>query len=41
MDCTIAVVRDGLQNLRYYERRSLQAEPERSLGGHRLYRPTP
>ena len=26
-----------LQTLRYYERRGLLAEPERSLGGHRLY----
>ena len=25
------------QTLRYYERRGLLAEPERSLGGHRLY----
>jgi len=25
------------QTLRYYERRGLVAEPERSLGGHRLY----
>ncbi|SEG84930.1 DNA-binding transcriptional regulator, MerR family [Thermomonospora echinospora] len=25
------------QTLRYYERRGLIAEPERSLGGHRLY----
>ncbi len=28
-----------LQTLRYYERRGLIAEPERSLGGHRLYPP--
>jgi MerR family mercuric resistance operon transcriptional regulator len=27
----------NLQTLRYYERRWLLAEPERSLGGHRLY----
>lgn len=27
------------QTLRYYERRGLLAEPERSLGGHRLYAP--
>jgi MerR family transcriptional regulator, mercuric resistance operon regulatory protein len=26
-----------LQTLRYYERRGLLAEPERSLGGHRIY----
>jgi MerR family transcriptional regulator, mercuric resistance operon regulatory protein len=26
-----------LQTLRYYERRGLLAEPDRSLGGHRLY----
>jgi MerR family mercuric resistance operon transcriptional regulator len=25
------------QTLRYYERRGLLAEPERSMGGHRLY----
>ncbi|MFD5177597.1 MerR family DNA-binding transcriptional regulator [Nocardia sp. NPDC058379] len=25
------------QTLRYYERRGLPAEPDRSLGGHRLY----
>lgn len=25
------------QTLRYYERRGLLAEPERSLGGHRMY----
>ncbi len=25
------------QTLRYYERRGLLAEPERSLGGHRIY----
>jgi DNA-binding transcriptional MerR regulator len=29
----------NLQTLRYYERRGLLAEPERTLGGHRLYRP--
>jgi DNA-binding transcriptional MerR regulator len=27
------------QTVRYYERRGLLAEPERSLGGHRLYPP--
>ena len=27
----------NLQTLRYYERHGLLAEPERSLGGHRLY----
>jgi MerR family mercuric resistance operon transcriptional regulator len=27
----------SLQTLRYYERRGLLAEPERSLGGHRVY----
>ena len=27
----------NLQTLRYYERRGLLTEPERSLGGHRLY----
>ena len=27
------------QTLRYYERRGLLAEPERTLGGHRLYPP--
>jgi MerR family transcriptional regulator, mercuric resistance operon regulatory protein len=27
------------QTLRYYERRGLLAEPNRSLGGHRLYPP--
>ncbi len=27
------------QTLRYYERRGLLAEPQRSLGGHRLYSP--
>jgi MerR family transcriptional regulator, mercuric resistance operon regulatory protein len=25
------------QTLRYYERRGLLAEPDRTLGGHRLY----
>lgn len=29
----------NLQTLRYYERRGLLAEPERSPGGHRLYPP--
>jgi DNA-binding transcriptional MerR regulator len=28
----------NLQTLRYYERRGLLDEPERSLGGHRVYR---
>jgi DNA-binding transcriptional MerR regulator len=27
----------NLETLRYYERRGLLAEPQRSLGGHRLY----
>lgn len=27
----------NLQTLRYYERRGLLPEPDRSLGGHRLY----
>lgn len=27
----------NLQTLRYYERRGILAEPDRSLGGHRLY----
>jgi MerR family mercuric resistance operon transcriptional regulator len=27
----------NLQTLRYYERRGLLTEPQRSLGGHRLY----
>ena len=27
----------NLQTLRYYERRGLLAEPERTLGGHRMY----
>jgi len=27
----------NLQTLRYYERRGLLAEPERTLGGHRVY----
>jgi DNA-binding transcriptional MerR regulator len=27
----------NVQTLRYYERRGLIAEPERSLGGHRVY----
>lgn len=27
----------NLQTLRYYERRGVLAEPDRSLGGHRLY----
>jgi MerR family mercuric resistance operon transcriptional regulator len=29
----------NIQTLRYYERRGLLAEPQRSLGGHRLYPP--
>nr|WP_225954860.1 MerR family transcriptional regulator [Kibdelosporangium phytohabitans] len=29
----------NLQTLRYYERRGLLAEPERTLGGHRVYPP--
>jgi MerR family transcriptional regulator, mercuric resistance operon regulatory protein len=29
----------NVQTLRYYERRGLLAEPERSLGGHRQYPP--
>lgn len=29
----------GIETLRYYERRGLLAEPDRSPGGHRLYRP--
>jgi DNA-binding transcriptional MerR regulator len=29
----------NLQTLRYYERRGLLAEPDRSPGGHRLYPP--
>ncbi|WP_214103052.1 MerR family transcriptional regulator [Acrocarpospora catenulata] len=29
----------NIQTLRYYERRGLIAEPERSLGGHRTYPP--
>lgn len=29
----------NLQTLRYYERRGLLADPDRSLGGHRLYPP--
>ena len=29
----------NVQTLRYYERRGLLAEPERTLGGHRLYSP--
>ena len=27
----------NIQTLRYYERRGLLAEPQRTLGGHRLY----
>jgi MerR family transcriptional regulator, mercuric resistance operon regulatory protein len=29
----------NLQTLRYYERRGLLAEPDRTLGGHRVYAP--
>ena len=29
----------NLQTLRYYERRGLLAEPDRGLGGHRVYPP--
>lgn len=29
----------NIETLRYYERRGLLREPERSLGGHRLYPP--
>jgi MerR family mercuric resistance operon transcriptional regulator len=29
----------NLQTVRYYERRGLLTEPQRSLGGHRLYPP--
>lgn len=29
----------NVQTLRYYERRGLLDEPERTLGGHRLYAP--
>ncbi|MEV4636428.1 MerR family transcriptional regulator [Actinoplanes sp. NPDC049548] len=29
----------NVQTLRYYERRGLLAEPDRSLGGHRIYPP--
>lgn len=29
----------NIQTLRYYERRGLLEEPDRSLGGHRLYPP--
>ena len=29
----------NLQTLRYYERRGLLADPDRTLGGHRLYPP--
>lgn len=29
----------NVQTLRYYERRGLLGEPDRSLGGHRLYSP--
>ncbi|MGH3430001.1 MAG: MerR family DNA-binding transcriptional regulator, partial [Mycobacteriales bacterium] len=27
----------NLQTLRYYERRGILADPQRTLGGHRLY----
>lgn len=29
----------NMETLRYYERRGLLAEPDRSPGGHRMYRP--
>jgi DNA-binding transcriptional MerR regulator len=29
----------NIQTLRYYERRGLLAEPDRSIGGHRIYPP--
>ncbi|HLU30106.1 MAG TPA: MerR family DNA-binding transcriptional regulator, partial [Glycomyces sp.] len=29
----------GRETLRYYERRGLMAEPERTPGGHRVYPP--
>jgi MerR family mercuric resistance operon transcriptional regulator len=32
-----AVAGVNLQTLRYYERRGLLAEPQRTLGGHRIY----
>ncbi len=32
-----AAARVKLQTLRYYERRGLLAEPDRTLGGHRVY----
>ena len=31
----------NIETLRYYERRGLLAEPDRSPGGHRLYPPRP
>ena len=34
-----AAARVNVQTLRYYERRGLLAEPDRTLGGHRLYAP--
>lgn len=34
-----AAARVGRQTLRYYERRGLIDEPDRTLGGHRLYPP--
>jgi DNA-binding transcriptional MerR regulator len=34
-----AAARVNVQTLRYYERRGLLGEPDRSLGGHRLYPP--
>ena len=34
-----AAARVNQQTLRYYERRGLVDEPERTLGGHRLYPP--
>jgi MerR family mercuric resistance operon transcriptional regulator len=33
----VAAAGVNVQTLRYYERRGLLAEPDRSLGGHRLY----
>lgn len=33
-----AAARVNIQTLRYYERRGILAAPDRSLGGHRVYR---
>ena len=33
----LAAAEVSVQTLRYYERRGLLADPERTLGGHRLY----